>query len=292
MDALGDERLYLRLDGDGACAPGTGSPAGTLRDFVLRPELREHVSHIAVYREDHAAPVNERVLPDGSVHLVFSFGDAPQVDGQPGEAMAAVGASTRPALLTLRGRMHGISVGLNAAAAASLLGCPAHEIAEGAVGLDELWGHEAGTLYERLATARDDRTRIRLLQAELSHRIAACETGQSRQTRAAARLIAEGGGRRALGEVAQAVGLSDRRLQQLFRQHVGLSPRAFGRVARLHGCLRELRRSPAPRWAELAVDAGYFDQSHLVNEFRALCGLTPGLFLARAAVSQTSKTPG
>lgn len=291
MGARGDERLYLRLDGDGACAPGTGSPPGTLRDFALHPELHEHVSHIAVYREEHATPVTERVLPDGSVHLVFSFGDSPLVDGRSGEAMAAVGASTRPALLTLHGRMHGISVGLDAAAAASLLGCPAHEIAERAVALGELWGGEAAALYERLAEARDDATRIRLLQHELSRRIAASDTGSCRQARAATRLIAQAGGRRSPGEVARAVGLSDRRLQQLFRQHVGLSPRAFGRVARLHGCLRELRRSPAPRWAELAVDAGYFDQSHLVNEFRALCGLTPTLFLERSAVSQTSKTP-
>jgi AraC-like DNA-binding protein len=32
----------------------------------------------------------------------------------------------------------------------------------------------------------------------------------------------------------------------------------------------------APRWARLAVAAGYYDQPHLIREFRSLAGLTPG----------------
>jgi AraC-like DNA-binding protein len=105
----------------------------------------------------------------------------------------------------------------------------------------------------------------------------------------AARLIAASNGRRPLREVAETVGVGQRRLQQLFHAHVGLSPRAWGRLARLHGCLRALRRQANPDWAEMAIDHGYYDQSHLANEFRALCGLTPTEFLGRA-VSGSSKT--
>jgi len=56
-------------------------------------------------------------------------------------------------------------------------------------------------------------------------------------------------------------------------------------------CLRALRRQIEPRWAELAIDGGYYDQAHLINEFQALCGLPPSQFLARTA-SGSSKTPG
>lgn len=49
--------------------------------------------------------------------------------------------------------------------------------------------------------------------------------------------------------------LDERRLQQLFHADEGLSPRSAGRLA--------------PAWAELAVEAGYHDQVHLANEFRA-----------------------
>ncbi|MGQ2995972.1 MAG: helix-turn-helix transcriptional regulator, partial [Variovorax sp.] len=91
-------------------------------------------------------------------------------------------------------------------------------------------------------------------------------------------------------EVAEAVGLGERRLQQLFHAQVGLSPRAWRRLARMHGCLRALRATPMPAWAEVAVDSGFYDQSHMVNEFRALCGVTPTEFLGRA-IAGSSKTP-
>ena len=53
---------------------------------------------------------------------------------------------------------------------------------------------------------------------------------------------------------------------------------AWSRLARLHSCLRLLRGGAPPAWAAVAADSGFYDQSHLVNEFRALCGLTPTEF--------------
>jgi transcriptional regulator GlxA family with amidase domain len=105
----------------------------------------------------------------------------------------------------------------------------------------------------------------------------------------AARLVAETGGRISVRALAAKLGLGERRLQQLFALHVGLSPRAWGRLARLQGCLRLLRERPGSGWAETALEAGYYDQAHLANEFRALCGLTPSSFLERTT-SGSSKT--
>jgi AraC-like DNA-binding protein len=73
---------------------------------------------------------------------------------------------------------------------------------------------------------------------------------------------------------------------------VGLSPRAFGRLARLHACLRVLRSERSPSWPQLALEAGFYDQSHLVNEFQALCGLSPRAFFERTRISVSSKTAG
>jgi AraC-like DNA-binding protein len=91
--------------------------------------------------------------------------------------------------------------------------------------------------------------------------------------------------------LAAEVGLGERRLQQLFSAQFGLSPRRWSRLARLHRCLRDLRAQPQRSWAEVALDGGFFDQSHLTNEFRALCGCTPAEY-RRLAVSESSKTAG
>jgi methylphosphotriester-DNA--protein-cysteine methyltransferase len=285
------ERLFLRLDDDPVHGPEADVPAGTLRAFAVDAALRGQVANILRYREVFAegGEVIERVLPDGAVRLVFSFGDAPE----PGHAAMAIGASAAPALVRLRGRMDGVSVTLRPGAAARLLGLPAGELRGLSVPLDALWRAAASVLLDRMAQARDDAARTALLNDALRQRLLQSERGAAMQDAAAraVQLIVASAGQRPLREVAEAVGVGERRLQQLFHAQVGLSPRALGRLARLHGCLRALRRQRAPDWSAVALDSGYYDQSHLANEFRALCGLTPTEFLGRAA-SGSSKTAG
>ncbi len=291
------ERLFLRLHDDPLQGPESGVPAGTLRAVPVGAALRGHVAHLMLYRETFAEgrEVRERVLPDGAVRLVFNLGDAPSAGDGEGLAVEAIGASAAPVVVRLRRRVEGLSVTLRLGAAAAVLGVPAGEIGGGAVHLDALWHGEGTRLLERMAAAPDDAARVALLQAALQHRLDGGNTVGKIAGNAiamqAARCIAAAGGRRPLRDVAAAVGVGERRLQQLFQMHVGLSPRAWSRLARMHGCLRALREQPSPAWADVAIDSGFCDQSHLVNEFRALCGVTPTEFLGRAA-SGSSKTAG
>ncbi|MCQ4166083.1 helix-turn-helix domain-containing protein [Tahibacter harae] len=286
------ERLFLRLDDDPLAGPETTAPSGTLRGFDAGEELRGCVAGILLYRETFAPrqQVIERVLPDGAVRLVFNFGDPPALGDAAGQPAAVVGASSTAALVQLRGRMEGISVTLRAGAAAALLGLPAGEIAGTAVTLPQLWGRRGAELQQRLGETADDAARVELIRAELRHRLHRAAEGPAQACMAAARFISAAGGRRPLREIAAAVGVGERRLQQLFQAHVGLSPRSWSRLARLHACLRLVRGARAPDWADLALRSGFYDQSHLVNEFRGLCGVTPTEYLGRA-VSGSSNTP-
>jgi len=286
------ERLYVRLDEDPLHGPEAAVPAGALRAFPVSAALRPHVAHILCYREalPEGRELLERVLPDGAVRLVFNLGDAPSAGAGEGQPVEAIGASAAPALVRLRGRVEGLSVTLRPGAAAALLGMPAGEIAGTAVHLDQLWRGEGAVLRERMAEAPDDAARVALLDTALRQRLGASDVAAHPAAMRAAQLIAASGGRLSLREVAAAVGVGERRLQQLFQQQVGLSPRAWSRLARLHACLRALRRPAAAGWAELALDGGFYDQAHLANEFRALCGLTPTEFVGRTAISHSSKT--
>jgi AraC-like DNA-binding protein len=307
------ERLFLRLDDDPLHGPEADVPEGSLRAFAVPPALHAQVAHILQYRETvppgHEVP--ERVLPDGAVRLVFNFGDAPRAQGEGGPAAPAqlIGASATPVVVRLRGRVDGISVTLRPGAAAALLGgVPAGEFAERVVPLEAVWRAHGIALWERMAEAATDAARVVVLQDALIRQLQGRDRVAPPAALQAARLITEAGGQRPLSEVAAALGVGERRLQQLFHAHVGLSPRAWSRLARLHGCLRTLRTAQAtsatagaaptvrPSWADLAVQSGYYDQSHLVNEFRALCGMTPTEFVARAgsgpgtSISGSSKT--
>lgn len=287
------ERLFLRLDEDPTQGPESEAPAGTLRTLACDTALSAHVAHVLAYRETIAPgrEVTERVLPDGAMRIVFNLGGGAS-QGLEGAVPSAlvIGAQAAPALVRLRGAMDGLSVTLRPGVTQALFGLPAGEIEGTTVPLQELWRGEAARLLEQLSRAADDAARLRSLQAALLRRLRAQQPAPARLVTEASSLMRESSGQCRVRDVAAALGVTERRLQQLFHAQVGLSPRTFSRLARLHGMLRALRHQAVPgAWAALAADTGYYDQAHLANEFRALCGMTPGEFMRRT-ISPSSKT--
>jgi AraC-like DNA-binding protein len=59
---------------------------------------------------------------------------------------------------------------------------------------------------------------------------------------------------------------------------VGLTPKRYARVLRFNALLPRLVRVGPIDWAEVAVEGGYFDQSHLIHEFKRLAGVTPAIY--------------
>ncbi len=78
-------------------------------------------------------------------------------------------------------------------------------------------------------------------------------------------------------------GLGIRVLQRLFKEYVGVSPKWVIRRFRLHELLEHFHSGEALDGAQLALDLGYSDQAHLINDFRKLAGFTPTEYLRRSA---------
>jgi AraC-like DNA-binding protein len=86
----------------------------------------------------------------------------------------------------------------------------------------------------------------------------------------------------AMSAVLGRIGLSQRRFIQLFRSQVGLRPKEFCRVRRFQRVLGAVHGSAGVDWAQVALDCGYYDQSHFIHDFRAFSGFTPEQYLTRA----------
>ena len=96
---------------------------------------------------------------------------------------------------------------------------------------------------------------------------------------AAARRICAAPGRLSVAGLSNQLGLSVRRLEQVFRADVGLSPKAYQRLQRFRSALSRIDSVPACGWAEIATESGYYDQSHLIHDFQHHAGLTPREYL-------------
>jgi AraC-like DNA-binding protein len=130
-------------------------------------------------------------------------------------------------------------------------------------------------LLDGVVGAGSRSARLRAAQEWLLER--PCDTGPPRaETRAAVGLVLRSGGQRRVDAIASALGIGRRRLERAFARDVGLRPKLFARIVRLNAVLSGMVAAERATAVDLALDAGYFDQAHLLRDFRTLAGRTPG----------------
>src|SRR5262249_45358011 len=82
-------------------------------------------------------------------------------------------------------------------------------------------------------------------------------------------------------DVTRRIGLSQRQFIQVFRSAVGMTPKRYHRVRRFQRARKLVRYTPSPDWADVALECGYFDQSHLIHDFQEFAGFSPVEFQRR-----------
>jgi AraC-like DNA-binding protein len=102
-----------------------------------------------------------------------------------------------------------------------------------------------------------------------------------------------------VAELARRVDTDPKRLIRLFTDDVGLTPKRYLRIVRFERLLNEVYARPGVDWARAAAEHGYFDQAHMIRDFKVCSGMTPETYLSRrgaaahhAATSDTRATPG
>lgn len=214
-------------------------------------------------RREEADGDDTRVLPDGCADLVFD------VSGGGG---MAVGTMTRPLFVPSRVAGELLGVRFRPGRAAAFLRIPLAEITDARVPLGDVWHDD---ISDRVAEAPMQR-RVALLEAELLRRLT--PDRDPRVDGAIARIVESGGAER-VEALAKEIGISRQHLARQFLHHVGVPPKTFARVIRFQRLVGDRRsRHSSVDWGSLAVEHGYYDQSHLIADFRDLAGATPSSF--------------
>lgn len=74
-------------------------------------------------------------------------------------------------------------------------------------------------------------------------------------------------------------GIGLRRLQQRFKNEIGISPKLFMRTLRINVAIEQMKIKPMPLLTQLALEHNYFDQTHFIKDFKQFTGLSPTTFL-------------
>jgi AraC-like DNA-binding protein len=237
------------------------------------------------YEEHTGGFTMRRELPHGEGVLIFNLGapiaiiagDGRELRLGTGQAFVA-GFHLRPALSVSSGSQRGIEIDLPLTSLRRLLALPMDTLLDGAVNVGDIIGSDVGRLGTKLANAPTLAARIGLIDMFLIHRLAATPALSVEQM-VALRMLASP--ENDIMDVARAIGWSRKHLANRVRDVVGVGPRSFRRVLRFQRAIAMISPACAPNWAGLAIDAGYYDQSHLIREFGELAEMTPTDYLRR-----------
>jgi AraC-like DNA-binding protein len=224
-------------------------------------------------------PQAQPIVPDGCVEIVLNLGDPfLRVNGaavaQP--AAMVVGQITGPVVVIPTGVVDVWGVRLQPWGAAAFLAIPSGELRETIVELDAV----ARSLTMLASEVQDGQRRARAVMSAVERWVQGREPPDT-GVRAAVELITRAPTLPSVRSVGMQLGRSTRWVQRAFRDAVGLSPKMLTRINRVQRAMRAARLSPTRTWSSIAADVGYFDQSHLVRDFRQLVGCTPSEFSVR-----------
>jgi AraC-like DNA-binding protein len=238
------------------------------------PPLSEFVELLWLHEYAVPSHASERVLPTGTIELVINLGD--KTSG--GFEALVAGPHSRFFVLDTSQPTSIVGVHFKPSGAFAFLGLPLDELRNQHAPLEALWGNRAAELREQLIAVNGTQARLLLLERTLTCWL---QVSPRRHPAVAHALASFSRGARRIADVVEETGLTSRRFIRLFNDEVGLTPKTFCRVRRFQRTIGLLHRCEAVDWADAAAACGYYDQSHMIHDFRDFAGLSPANYLSR-----------
>lgn len=161
---------------------------------------------------------------------------------------------------------------------------PMNEISDCVVDADLLWGSWFSSLRERLLETNDVTRRFEILEDSLLKQFASRLIQNPCVEHAVRRIISQPD-QMSLTKISQEIGYSQKHFINMFKASVGITPKAYLKIARFQKAIVEIEQRATVNWTTISQDCGFYDQSHFINDFRLFSGFTPEQYLRRKTES-------
>lgn len=160
-----------------------------------------------------------------------------------------------------------------------LTGIPAHELSDNIVDTGLVFGKRGEELYAQLAEAGNIQNMLSLLNNFFIQQAIKNTLPGNCFVSAALQLIIKSKGLISSNQLVKLTGYTERHIERKFNEYVGTTPKRFSNIVRLHVFLKELKAKGNSRnLTQIAYEAGYADQSHLIKEFKKITGMSPAIY--------------
>jgi AraC-like DNA-binding protein len=259
---------------------------------ILRPDAararfalsrREPSDDLAAHVERHWSvrwdlrgepPFTQEILPHPCVNLV----------AEPG-LVGVYGIPLGRSPHTIQGAGAAIGTKFRPGGFGGFLGRPARELNGRTVALGELFGAAGTRLQRRLGDlAGDEDAHVDEVEEFLRERLPAPDP-RYELVRAVVGDMLVAAPSTTVTELAERHAVTPRTLQRAFADFVGVGPKWVLKRYRMHEAAERIASGEAGDGASLALDLGYFDQSHFIRDFTAQIGVTPSAYERACAVA-------
>jgi AraC-like DNA-binding protein len=281
------------------------------------PRLRDYVLGYFASEGLLPGPLHERHLPSREVAIVLNFAAARHRIIDPSDPKLTtehrgawiVALQHRHQIREAFGSRDFMVIRFTPIGAHMLLGAPMDLLTDRTLALEDVDSRFARLLTDHAEAAHDWAARFDIVENIIAARLA-CAASPPQGLLHAWRMLQESPNHVDLAQLPREFGCSRRHLIAQFHKYFGMAPKTIARISRFHlavaavhlvgsqnllpyaegkpyldgqpdETVRITTRKTTLRWADLALDCGYYDQSHFINEFRYFSGLSPLEFLQR-----------
>jgi AraC-like DNA-binding protein len=249
---------------------------------ALRPYVRAYAQRrLHLTREPLIEPCPARL----EQVLEFELGDPFEVEfaGRPSmmtPKVAVIGANTQMnATVRLLHRVESFAIFFQPAGFTQLFGIPMRDLTNRAFDATSVCNASLRGWWNKLGEVSSFSERVALAERHLLLRARDADAPSLGAICATRFLAAPATGRIAVH--ARLHRLSVRQFERRFSIEVGATPGSFARVARFQTALDAKVANTARSWLDIAHSVGYFDQMHMIHDFKNLAGDTPNRLLER-----------
>jgi len=232
-------------------------------------------------RVEHAHTV-DRFLPNGDTEILIDFHDSPQFiydnhslkEIQACNRIWTSGVRTEPITIPSGSGAAMMVISFKKGMAAPFFPFPMEEIRDSVVDADLVWGQDFGDLREQLLETKDIDLRFRLVEAFLLDRFRSKLDLNPCVAFAVTEMI-ERPDVINIARMNSKIGYSQKHFTEMFRKQVGVTPKSYLKIMRFQKAVRTIDAATEIDWGTIAVECGFYDQAHFINDFKHFSGFTP-----------------
>ena len=248
-----------------------------MKEYAPGLRLRPFIKSYMIV--ESATGMENSIIPDTSLVVGFRLRGTVSDKVQPGDPhvprLAFSGLRNHPRIFNYAQNSATLLVNFAEGGAAAFFKTPLHILFGQIISLDNFipWS-ELAEVSEKIDEAGSDMQRMRLVEQFFLKRID--ESKFDRLIAHSVQLINHESGNIRISQLIKDLCISKDSFEKRFRKSIGASPKQFANIVRLKNCVDNYDSDKS--LTEIALDTGYYDQSHFIHDFKLFTGQTPYQF--------------